>query len=49
MPRTFKGWVYEILKLSNDYNAVKRGKVPRRIGRRAYGKASGKVARKLFK
>ena len=43
-----KRLIYRLLKYSNDLNAVKRGKVKRRIGRRVYGKASGKLARKLF-
>jgi hypothetical protein len=29
-------------------NAIRRGKVPRRIGRRVYGKATGRLARRLF-
>lgn len=44
----FKRAVYTALKWSNDYNAVKRGKVGRRIERRVYGKATGRLARKLF-
>lgn len=41
--------VYQLLKLFNDARAVKRGRVSKRIGRRIYGKASGAVARKLFR
>jgi len=44
-----KKLLYSLLKYSNDINAVKKGKVGRRVGRRIYGKASGKLARKLFK
>ena len=44
-----KKLLYSLLKYSNDINAVKKGKVGRRVGRRIYGKASGKMARKLFK
>ncbi len=36
-------------KLMGDYNAVKRGKVGKRVGCRAAGKATGKAMRKLFK
>ena len=32
-----------------DYNAVKKGNVSQRVGRRAAGKATGKTMRKLFK
>lgn len=43
-----KGWIYRMLRLSNDVNAVKKGRVGRRVGRRIYGKATGKLARSLF-
>jgi hypothetical protein len=36
-------------KLMGDYNPVKRGKVGKRVGCRAAGKATGKAMRKLFK
>lgn len=39
---------YRALRTTNDVRAVKRGRVARRVGRRVYGKASGKLARKLF-
>jgi hypothetical protein len=32
-----------------DYNAVKKGKIGKRVGRRVAGKATGKAMRKLFK
>jgi hypothetical protein len=41
--------IYRWLKYSNDINAVRRGKVGRRVGRRVYGKATGKWARRLFR
>ena len=44
-----KKLLYKALKISNDVNAVTKGKVGKRIVRRAYGKATGKLARKLFK
>ena len=34
---------------TGDYNAVKKGKVGKRMGRRVSGKATGKAMRKLFK
>ena len=39
---------YKLLAFSNDVNAVRRGKVGRRIARRAYGRATGRLARRLF-
>jgi hypothetical protein len=44
---TFKTTAYKALKHSDDVNAIKRGKVPRRIVRRLYGRASSRLARKL--
>jgi len=32
-----------------NYNAVKKGKVGKRVGRRVAGKTTGKAMRKLFK
>lgn len=43
-----KRLLYKLLRLSNDANAVRKGKVGRRIGRRVYGKAAGKAARRFF-
>lgn len=42
-------FLYKLLRTSNDIKAVSKGKIGRRIARRAYGKATGKVARRLFK
>lgn len=36
--------LYRGLRLSNDVRAVRRGRVGRRIGRRIYGKATGRLA-----
>lgn len=44
-----KSLIYKALRISNDINAIKRGKIGQRIARRAYGKATGRIARKLFK
>jgi hypothetical protein len=44
-----KSLLYRLLRLSNDLNAVRRGRIGRRIARRAYGKATGRLARKLFR
>ena len=45
----FRGLLYTLAKLMGDYNAVKKGKVGQRVGRRAAGKVTGKAMRKLFK
>ena len=44
-----KSLIYQLLKYSNDVNAVQKGKVGRRVGRRVAGKATGKAFKKLFK
>ena len=45
---SFKSDLYKALALSNDVNAIRKGKVPRRIGRRIYGKITGRLARRIF-
>lgn len=40
--------LYRGLRFSNDVRAVRRGRIVERIGRRAYGKLTGRLARKLF-
>lgn len=42
-------FLYALLRFSNDYRAVRRGRVGRRIGRRIYGKLTGRLARSLFR
>lgn len=44
-----KDWIYKFLKFSNDVNAVKKGKVGKRIGRRLGGKVSSNMMGKFFK
>ncbi|MFP3901157.1 MAG: hypothetical protein ACLFXM_09890 [Acidimicrobiia bacterium] len=44
-----KSMIYKLLRLSNDLNAIRRGRVGRRIARRAYGRATGRAARRIFK
>ena len=41
--------MYTLAKLMGDYNAVKKGKVGKRVGRRIAGRATGKSMQKLFK
>jgi len=35
----FRGLLYTLAKLMGDYNAVKKGKVGKRVGRRQAGRA----------
>ena len=44
----WKSALYKGLKYSNDVNAVRKNRVPRRIGRRMYGKVTGRLARRIF-
>lgn len=46
----FTAWrrTRSVMRTYNDVNAVRRGRVSRRVGRRLYGKATGRLARKLF-
>jgi len=48
MARSIKSQVYRGLRISNDINAVRRGRIGRRVARRAYGKVTGRLARRLF-
>jgi len=41
--------LYKLLRISNDINAIRRGKIGKRIGRRVVGKATGRGIRRLFK
>lgn len=43
-----KRTMYKMLRLSNDLNAIRKGKFGKRIGRRLVGRMSGKFLRKLF-
>jgi hypothetical protein len=44
-----KRFLYKLLAFSNDYNAIKKGRVGRRILRRSYGRATGRIARRIFR
>ena len=44
-----KSTIYKLLRLNNDLNAIRRGRIGRRVARRAYGRATGRAARRLFK
>jgi hypothetical protein len=43
-----KRLLYRLLRLSNDVNAVRRGRIGRRVARRAYGRVTGRLARRWF-
>ena len=44
-----RGFLYTLAKILGDVNAVKKGKIGRRIGRRVAGKGTGRMLGKLFK
>lgn len=44
-----RAFLYWLAKLLGDVNAVKRGKVKRRVARRAAGKVTGGFLRRWFK
>jgi len=44
-----RGFLYQLNKLLGDVNAVKRGTVGKRVGRRLAGKATGRGLGKLFR
>lgn len=44
-----KSTIYKLLRLSNDVNAIRRGRGGRRLARRAYGRATGRAARRIFR
>lgn len=46
---SLKSNIYKMLRIWNDIDAIRKGKVGKRIGRRVAGKATGKALRKLFK
>jgi len=41
--------LYKVAKIMGDVNAVQKGKVGKRVARRAAGKATGRTLRKLIK
>ena len=44
-----RSFLYWLARLLGDVNAVKKGKVGRRVARRLAGRMAGKGLRKLFK
>lgn len=46
---SLKSKIYKILRIWNDFDAVRKGRVGRRIGRRVTGRTTGRLFRRLFK
>lgn len=46
---SLKSKIYKMLRIWNDIDAIRKGKVGKRIGRRVTGRAAGKTIRKIFK
>ncbi len=44
-----RSFLYKAARIMGDVNAVKKGKVGKRVARRAAGKGTGKALGKLFK
>jgi len=45
----FRSALYRLARFLGDVSAVKRGKVGKRVARRAAGKATGRLFRKLLR
>lgn len=41
--------IYKLLRISNDINVIRRGRIGRRIGRRVTGHVTGQGIGRLFK
>lgn len=44
-----RGWLYFFARILGDYQAVRTGKVGKRIVRRAAGKGTGRMLRKILR
>lgn len=44
-----RSWLYRIARFLGDVNAVKRGRVGRRVGRRGAGRLTARGLGRLFK
>lgn len=44
-----KNFLYALLKFINDFQAIQKGKVGNRVGRRIYGKAAGRLSSRIFR
>lgn len=45
----FRSWLYWVARVLGDAQAVRRGRVGRRIARRAAGKLTGRWFRRIFR
>ena len=45
----FRNLLYRLSRALGDLNAVKKGKIGHRLGRRAIGRFIGRIINKLFK
>jgi len=43
-----RGWLYRWARLLGDVNAVEKGRVPKRIGRRIAGRYTARALNRLF-
>lgn len=46
---SLKSNIYTLLRIWNDIDAIRKGKIGKRIGRKVAGRMAGKRIRKLFK
>jgi len=46
---SLKSQIYRMLRVSNDFRALKKGRIGRRIGRRLLGRVTGRGMKKLFR
>lgn len=46
---TFRNFLYVLARILGDVQAVRKGRVGRRITRRVAGRATGKVFRRIFR
>lgn len=44
-----KSKIYKLLRIWNDITAIRKGRIGKRIGRRAAGKVTGKWIGRLFR
>jgi len=43
---SLKSTIYKLLRLSNDLNAIKKGRIGKRLANKAIGRAAGKLMRR---
>ena len=44
-----RSFLYWLAKMLGDFNAVKKNRIGKRLGRRMFGKLTGRAMRNLFK